>query len=190
MSKYRTLGAYHYVHYKTKGSPYQLHVDDVVEQVCARVPKDARIADLGCGEGLVLDVLHKRGWGGHGMELDLAAVDLAHALGNHWILRMDITELTGHKLDAVLLLDVLEHVHKWEQVIDNLCDDCDTGFDIAESDVKWLFLALPDRPDPFAVDEDDHEERHQKIAAYVVTKGFNVAHYQRRHARHFYVFER
>jgi len=189
MSKYQKLGAYHYLHYKTKGSPYQKHVDDVVAHVCSLVPKGCQVADLGCGEGLVVDVLRQNGVAAYGFDIDEHAIALGRELDNA-VLRLDITQLSGYLVDVVLLLDVLEHVHAWEKVIDNLCDDHDLGFGVVKSDVKWIFLALPDRPDPFAVDDDDHEERHRTIADYIKDKGFRDTHYERRQARHFYVFER
>lgn len=73
----------------------------------------ARLLEIGCGHGLLLDEARARGYEVHGLELSVDAAGHAReALG------LDITEvaledadLQGREFDAVVLADVIEHLH-------------------------------------------------------------------------------
>ena len=81
------------------------------------VPSDrnARIVDLGCGDGLLLHFLLEAGYRHvSGIDVSSEQIARAHALGLFEARRGDIdTFLAGaedHSLDVVLLVDVLEHL--------------------------------------------------------------------------------
>lgn len=177
--KYRQRGAYHYKAFKIKGDPYRLHVLDVAERVLEFLgePNLQRILDVGCGEGLITRVLINRGYNAVGIDTDPDAVRLAQEKGNP-ISQTTIEKLTcaqpgEHKPEAILMLDVLEHVEDLEGTI------------IAAQRMADLhFVAVPDRDDPGA-------ER-QLIAPQVeeLYSGWDLRHHETRHARVFMVFKR
>ncbi len=79
------------------------------------VPDDrtAKLLDVGCGAGLVLEWLHARGWqGAYGVDVDAGQVAFARSLGLPVEQTTDVPKwlADGPLLDFVLLKDVLEHV--------------------------------------------------------------------------------
>lgn len=179
MSKYSEQGAYHYRLFKTADDPYRLHVLDVAERVREFLgePTEQRILDVGCGEGLVTRVLCSRGYNTAGIDTDPEAVRLAKKKGNP-VMQTTIEKITcahpgEHKPDAILMLDVLEHVEDLEGTI------------IAAQRMSGLhFVAVPDRDDPGAL--------RQLIAGEVADlfTGWELLHMETRHARVFMVFRR
>lgn len=77
-----------------------------------RLPKDARILEIGCGTGHNLAMLHRFG---HvdGIEIDAAARAIASRRLGHAVGEARLPDLLGvptHHYDLVAILDVLEHV--------------------------------------------------------------------------------
>lgn len=77
-----------------------------------RLPKDARILEIGCGTGHNLAMLHRFG---HvdGIEIDAAARAIASRRLGHAVSEARLPDLPGvptHHYDLVAILDVLEHV--------------------------------------------------------------------------------
>jgi 2-polyprenyl-3-methyl-5-hydroxy-6-metoxy-1,4-benzoquinol methylase len=77
----------------------------------------ARILDVGCGAGVFFDVLAQFGEV-EGIESDAAAVEQS----GRWRSRIHTGELDehftpGHSFDLILMLDVLEHVERPDQVL-------------------------------------------------------------------------
>lgn len=177
MSKYSEQGAYHYKLFKTKGDPYRLHVLDVNEKVMSWLRPEARILDVGCGEGLIVRTLISRGYNAIGIDTDPEAVALAIGKKNPVILTtiedLSCAQPGEHKPDAILMLDVLEHVEDLEGTI------------IAAQRMADLhFVAVPDRNDPGAL--------RQLIADQVadIYTGWECLHSETRNARVFMVFRK
>jgi 2-polyprenyl-3-methyl-5-hydroxy-6-metoxy-1,4-benzoquinol methylase len=78
--------------------------------------RDARILDLGCGHGTVLQCLGALGYRrADGVDVSPEQVELAHRLGRSNVHQGDILQFASRfraELDVVLLIDVLEHVDK------------------------------------------------------------------------------
>jgi len=89
--------------------------------VASYVPpdRDARIVDLGCGDGLFLHFLLEAGYRNvSGIDVSDEQIARAHALGLFEARRGDIAAFLANaddrSLDVVLLLDVLEHLTREE----------------------------------------------------------------------------
>lgn len=81
---------------------------------CENVPSDARILDIGCGDGFHLKLLRrfgKPGWNLEGVDLDARAVELAsrHDVTIHQGAVEDI-DLGENRYDVVYTIQTLEHV--------------------------------------------------------------------------------
>lgn len=137
MSKYRHRGAYHYDEF-IKETPYRKHVLDVLHRVRELVPHGGTILDLGAGEGLILSKLREAGYDAEGCDIDEEAVRLARTIGNPVQLGMIDTYL-GRWFDAVVALDVLEHVSDFVGTIHKMTEVTDR-----------IIIAVPDRHDPYS----------------------------------------
>jgi SAM-dependent methyltransferase len=75
------------------------------------VPR-GRLLQVGCGYGLLLDEARRRGYDGEGYELSVAAAQYARERLGLEVHNMAIeqADLEGERYDAVLLVDVLEHI--------------------------------------------------------------------------------
>ncbi len=83
--------------------------------ILRKLPKGARILDAGCGQGLLVEYLHKRGY-------DVTGIDAFY--GNNLVKKADIMK-SGFKdesFDVILCLDVIEHFpfHEQEALIKEL----------------------------------------------------------------------
>ncbi|MCP4899964.1 MAG: methyltransferase domain-containing protein [bacterium] len=176
MSKYATEGAYHYKLFKTEGDPYRLHVLDVIEKVKEHLPGHARLLDVGCGEGLVIRALLNRGFEAEGLEIDEDAIRLGRSKGNpiHRMMIQDVVcnESAEQRYDAVLMLDVLEHV-----------EDLQTTVSCAQDLADLIFIAVPDREDPGAL-----RQFIQSDVMVLFGPDWECIHQEQRHARHFLVY--
>lgn len=81
----------------------------------ARLPRRARILDIGCGAGLAAEALAERGHSVLGLDAAPAAIAAAqaHAEGKRLNLAYQeglAEDLTGETFDAVTALEVIEHV--------------------------------------------------------------------------------
>lgn len=85
----------------------------------ARVIPPGSTLDLGCGDGLLMEELGKRGIESLGLDLSSKAVELAKERG----LEARVFDLTGrlpfedNNFNNVILLDVLEHVYRPDEVL-------------------------------------------------------------------------
>ena len=81
----------------------------LVRQILGRLGKDSKIADLGCGEGILVEELREQGY-------DALGVDLNYE--SEAVVRDDITntQFESGRFDVILCLDVLEHLQFEDQV--------------------------------------------------------------------------
>ena len=77
------------------------------------------LLDIGCGTGYTLMELKKRGWKTYGIEIEKKMVEKAKSLGLDQVKEGDAVKLpwSQNKFDAVLMLDVLEHVREEEKAL-------------------------------------------------------------------------
>ncbi|WP_053202699.1 class I SAM-dependent methyltransferase [Jiangella muralis] len=74
-------------------------------------PPPARVLDVGCGDGLLADVLRGRGY-------DVTAIDIDPALARPGVLTADVCEFRDGPYDAVLFVLSLHHVHDLGRAVD------------------------------------------------------------------------
>ena len=98
-------------------------MSDLLNQqaIAALVPRGARVLDLGCGDGSMLDYLQKeRGCTGYGVELDDANVLACLERGvNVLQLNLDqgLTVFEDASFDVVLQIDTLQHLRNAETML-------------------------------------------------------------------------
>jgi SAM-dependent methyltransferase len=171
MSKYQR-GCYHYDEFR-RDTPYRRHVLDLLQVVQKHVPADSDVLDVGAGEGLILHKLRELGYVCTGIEKDKHALALAADKGNE-VGNIDFLHI-DYSVDAVLMLDVLEHV------------DDPVGFvEHAKNIARVIVIAIPDRKDPHAV----HEIKHNDVLDFFDDLQWTNVHDETRHARHLLVFKR
>jgi 2-polyprenyl-3-methyl-5-hydroxy-6-metoxy-1,4-benzoquinol methylase len=177
MSKYKQRGAYHYTEFNAN-TPYRHHVEDLVIQVTGRVSKQLllpKVIEIGAGEGLILSRFEiHAGYSCKGCDLDMAAVELAHAKKNN--VKLGSVEIfAGEKADVVLLCDVLEHVPHPVAMMASACKLA-----------PMVVIAIPDRPDAHAI----HEPQPGPFIEAMKRNGFDCVYRAQRHARHLMIFEK
>jgi methionine biosynthesis protein MetW len=96
--------------------------DHVNLQAIARlVPEGARVLDLGCGDGALLDYLQKhRGCSGYGVEIDDLNIQACVKRGvNVLQLNLDegLTMFADQSFDVVLQIDTLQHLRNAEVML-------------------------------------------------------------------------
>ena len=96
--------------------------DQLIMQSIARlVPQGARVLDLGCGDGALLDLLRReRGCSGYGVELDDANVLACVRRGVNVIqLNLDqgLSMFGDQSFDVVLQIDTLQHLRNTETML-------------------------------------------------------------------------
>ena len=110
-SEYSERGDYHR-HLDPDWRYYPIYVAKMerVRRALERFPRDARIVDLGCGEGVLVEELRAAGY------REALGVDLNYE--SEVVVRDDITgtRFADGSFDVVLCLDVLEHLHFEDQV--------------------------------------------------------------------------
>lgn len=107
--EYATRGDYHR-HLDPKWRYYPIYVEKmrVVERFLRGLPAGAKVLDLGCGEGLVVEKFRREGCDIRGMDLNYES---------EFVDRGDITAtgLADASVDVVLCLDVIEHLQFADQ---------------------------------------------------------------------------
>ncbi len=71
-----------------------------------------RILEVGCAYGFLLDHLRERGWEVSGVEVSTLSSRYAREELGLEVTTGTVADLEGGRFDAVLLLDVLEHLHR------------------------------------------------------------------------------
>lgn len=102
--EYATRGEYHR-NLDPGWSYYPIYVRKlaIIDELVGRLPPAARLLDAGCGEGLLVEKYRAAGRSIVGLDLDFAS---------EWVRRGDILDMpfADHEFDAVLMLDVIEHL--------------------------------------------------------------------------------
>ena len=88
-------------------------------RIIADAVEPGSILDLGCGDGMLLSLLAKRGIAGIGLDLSGKAVAIAQERGLDCRVH-DLTEplpFPDKSFDSVLIVDVLEHLYRPDQLL-------------------------------------------------------------------------
>ena len=93
----------------------------IMQSIARLVPRGARVLDLGCGDGALLDLLRReRGCTGYGIELSDANV-LACARRGVNVLQLNLDEglsmFGDQSFDVVLQIDTLQHLRNAETML-------------------------------------------------------------------------
>ena len=102
--EYEERGEYHrQLDRNWKYYPVYVHKMAFVSKYLEQQPRDAKIVDLGCGEGILVEQYRNQGF-------DIVGVDYNYE--SDCVLRGDITKLDfdDASLDLVMALDVIEHL--------------------------------------------------------------------------------
>jgi methionine biosynthesis protein MetW len=81
---------------------------------------DGRILDLGCGDGLFLDILKNKEICGVGLDISEISVSKAREKGldaKQFDFTKDLLPFENNSFDTVVILDVLEHLYQPEKVL-------------------------------------------------------------------------
>lgn len=88
----------------------------------------ARVLDLGCGAGMLLAALHRQGFPGVGIDVSMTWLVVARRLIQEWggdpVLAAAFGEalpMADAHMDAVVSLDVIEHVNSPERYLAEIC---------------------------------------------------------------------
>ena len=90
-------------------------------ELCADLPDDARILDVGCGDGFHLNLLKKYGkasWTLEGVDIDRRAAQMAEKSGlKVHIGTIEELDLPENSYDVAFMIQTVEHVEKPEKVL-------------------------------------------------------------------------
>jgi len=93
----------------------------VMERIARLVPTGSRVLDLGCGDGAMLEHLHKaRQCSGYGVEIDDAKVQACLRRGVNVLqlnLEDGLTMFGDDAFDVVLQIDTLQHLRNAETML-------------------------------------------------------------------------
>ncbi|MEW5897166.1 MAG: class I SAM-dependent methyltransferase [Nanoarchaeota archaeon] len=80
----------------------------LVEKLLSKIPKEAKILDAGCGQGLLVEEFHERGY-------DITGIDAFY--GSKLVKKGNILKnsFKDNSFDVILCLDVIEHFQLNEQ---------------------------------------------------------------------------
>ena len=84
-------------------TPTYLHKMEFVRRIVESLPRDSRILDAGCGEGVLVEEYCQKGWHVEGLDLNYES---------EYVRRGDVRDMPypDVSLDAALFLDTLEHL--------------------------------------------------------------------------------
>ena len=90
-------------------------------ELCAGLPDDARILDVGCGDGFHLNLLKKYGkssWTLEGVDIDRRAAEMAEKSGlKVHVGSIETLDLPRNSYDLAFMIQTIEHVEKPEKVL-------------------------------------------------------------------------
>ena len=93
----------------------------LMRSIAALVPRGARVLDLGCGDGALLEHLQReRGCSGYGVEIDDAKVHACVQRGIN-VIQLNLDEglamFEDSSFDVVLQIDTLQHLRNAEVML-------------------------------------------------------------------------
>jgi len=89
------------------------YLEYLVELLRSQGIRSGRVLDVGCGYGFLLEALEKAGYEAHGIEVSAHAAEQARRRTRGHVLKQGAEEpfpFPGCHFDAVMLLDVIEHL--------------------------------------------------------------------------------
>lgn len=90
------------------------YFDQELKRTRSVIPSDAKVLEIGFGNGKFLSYARKRGWSVIGIEANDQLVDLAGERGFDVLHADNLSQIESDKFDLVIAFDVLEHVPKDE----------------------------------------------------------------------------
>jgi 2-polyprenyl-3-methyl-5-hydroxy-6-metoxy-1,4-benzoquinol methylase len=121
--KYDTGGAYHWKYYYENGDPFYT---ECVDTVCDLVPEHAHVLDIGCGDGLISNVLsEKKGCKVVGIDNQPLAITLARKKNrnaNEFFVQSAYDISYQDVFDAVVEFEIFEHLRHPEVLLRKACD--------------------------------------------------------------------
>ena len=88
---------------------------------CRNLPNEARILDVGCGDGFHLDLFRrfgKKSWKVEGVDIDKRAVEAARGLGfNVHLGTVEHIGLPANGYDLIFMIQTIEHVEQPDKVL-------------------------------------------------------------------------
>lgn len=124
--KYKKMGAYHYEWYKDKSGEHDWYIEavDKVTNFCL----EGSVLEVGCGDGLVGNILGRAGIPYLGLDSDLTGIELARAKAREYstsesrFLFMDIADVVRLELsmphDHLICLNTIEHLENPRVLLD------------------------------------------------------------------------
>lgn len=107
--EYKDKGEYHKeIDKNWKYYPIYLAKIQSIEKCFAKIPKNAKILDVGCGEGVLVEKFRKEGY-------NIIGIDINYA--SECVVKGDVTKLPfkNETFGYILCLDVIEHLNFEEQ---------------------------------------------------------------------------
>ena len=103
--EYEKRGEYHkYIDPNWSYYPTYLAKMEFIKSYMSRIPKNYKILDLGCGEGVLVEEYRNLGY-------DIIGLD--ENFSSEFVIRGDVREtpFSNHDFDLILCLDVIEHLN-------------------------------------------------------------------------------
>jgi 2-polyprenyl-3-methyl-5-hydroxy-6-metoxy-1,4-benzoquinol methylase len=120
MAKYQEKGAYHWDYYAENYKRYREQTDDLIKYFCQVEPNTGQsLVEIGCGDGLYVNLLRKAGYNISGVDANSLACSLAVQKGLADIWLSDVCDYERQH-DVCLLWDSFEHFDKPHLAISNL----------------------------------------------------------------------
>ena len=121
------------------------------EKCLQELNPSSKLLEIGCGEGVFLDLAAREGHSVLGVDFNLGAIQLAKAKGLEvygWDLRELSERLPNTKFDAVMLFHVIEHIEDLDTFFQDLSQIISTGSSLHFScpvSNRWGSQLEPDR---------------------------------------------
>jgi len=117
-AKYDTSGPYHWTFYYEQQEPYYVKL---VNTVCDLLPEGGRVLDVGCGDGLIANVMtERRGCRVVGIDVHALAISFAKEKNrndNEFHVNSAYDIQFGSDFDGAVAVEVAEHLNRPEAMI-------------------------------------------------------------------------